>query len=97
MKLNQFSKVTYGNTSGGGLVALAFDIAQVTVADETQAKEWLTAHPGQGRILKTTRPVPRGMNMVVRNDFRATECGRLAGALSVQRRGVLEVVAAVTR
>lgn len=78
VKLNQFSKVTYGNTSGGGLVALSFDIADVTVADESQAKEWLTAHPGQARILKTTRPVPGGMNMVVRKDFCATECSRLA-------------------
>ena len=78
VKLAQFSKVTYGNTSGGGLVALSFDIADVTVADETQAKEWINAHPGQARILKTTRPVPGGMNMVVRKDFCATECGRLA-------------------
>ena len=38
VKLGQFSKVTYGNTSGGGLVALSFDMADVTVADETQAK-----------------------------------------------------------
>ena len=77
VKLGQFSKVTYGNTSGGGLVALSFDMADVTVADETQAKEWITQHPGQARILKTTRPVPGGMNMVVRKDFCATECGRL--------------------
>jgi hypothetical protein len=77
LKLGQFSKVTYGNTSGGGLVALSFDMADVTVADETQAKEWITQHPGQARILKTTRPVPGGMNMVVRKDFCATECARL--------------------
>ena len=77
LKLAQFSKVTYGNTSGGGLVALSFDMADVTVADETQAKEWITQHPGQARILKTTRPVPGGMNMVVRKDFCAVECGRL--------------------
>ena len=51
--------------------------ADVTVADETQAKEWITQHPGQARILKTTRPVPGGMNMVVRKDFCASECGRL--------------------
>ena len=78
VKLAQFSKVTYGNTSGGGLVALSFDIADVTVADEGQAKEWIAAHPGVARILKTTRPVPGGMNMVVRKDFCASECGRLA-------------------
>ncbi|HEX4232908.1 MAG TPA: rhodanese-like domain-containing protein [Caldimonas sp.] len=78
VKLSQFSKVTYGNTSGGGLVALSFDMADVTVADEAQAKEWITSHPGQVRILKTTRPVPGGMNMVVRRDFCATECARLS-------------------
>jgi hypothetical protein len=60
VKLGQFSKVTYGNTSGGGLVALSFDMADVTVADETQAKEWLAAHPGQARILARTRPFPAG-------------------------------------
>ena len=78
VKLAQFSKVTYGNTSGGGLVALAFDMADVTVADEAQAKEWIAAHPGQARILKTTRPVPGGMSMVVRKDFCATDCARLS-------------------
>ena len=76
-KLAQFSKVTYGNTSGGGLVALGFGMADVTVADEAQAKEWIAAHPGQGRILKATRPVPGGMNLVVRKDFCATDCARL--------------------
>jgi rhodanese-related sulfurtransferase len=77
IKLAQFAKVTYGNTSGGGLVALSFDVADVTVADEAQAKAWIAAHPGQARILKATRPVPGGMNMLVRKDFCATECGRL--------------------
>ena len=77
LKLGQFSKVTYGNTSGGGLVALAFGMADVTVADEAQAKEWIASHPGQGRILKVTRPVPGGMSMVVRKDFCATDCARL--------------------
>ncbi len=78
IKLGQFSKVTYGNTSGGGLVALSFDMADVTVADEAQAKEWLAAHPGQLHILKSTRPVPGGMSMVVRKDFCVTDCARLA-------------------
>jgi len=78
IKLAQFSKVTYGNTTGGGLVALSFDMADVTVADENQAREWLTAHPNQAHILKSTRPVPGGMSMVVRRDFCATDCARLS-------------------
>ena len=77
VKLSQFAKVTYGNTSGGGLVALGFGMADVTIADETQAKEWIASHPGQARILKATRPVPGGMSMVVRKDFCATDCSRL--------------------
>ena len=83
-KLSQFSKVTYGNTSGGGLVALGFDMADVTVADEAQAKEWIAAHPGQARILKTTRPVPgrhehgRAQGLL-RHRMRAPRrCGQLA-------------------
>jgi rhodanese-related sulfurtransferase len=77
IKLGQLSKVTYGNTSGGGLVALSFDMADVTIADEAQAKAWIAAHPGQAHILKATRPVPGGMSMVVRRDFCATDCARL--------------------
>jgi len=82
IKLAQFAKVTYGNTSGGGLVALGYDMADVTIADEGQAKEWIAAHPGQARILKTTRPVPGGMSMVVRKDFCATDCSRLSDWVS---------------
>jgi rhodanese-related sulfurtransferase len=78
MTLSQFSKVTYGNTSGGGLVALMLQMADVTVASEAEAKEWIAAHPGQARILKTSRPVPSGLNVVARKDWCATECGRLA-------------------
>jgi rhodanese-related sulfurtransferase len=78
VKLNQFAKVTYGNTSGGGLVALSFDMADVTVADKKQATDWIAAHPGQAKILKETRAVPGGMSMVVRKDFCASECGRIA-------------------
>lgn len=77
MTLSQFSKVTYGNTSGGGLVALMFKMADVTVASEAEAKEWIAAHPGQARILKTSRPVPSGLNIVARKDWCASECGRL--------------------
>jgi len=82
VKLAQFAKVTYGSTSGGCLVALGLGMADVTIADEAQAKEWIAAHPGQGRILKTTRPVPGGMSMVVRKDFCAIDCARLSDWVS---------------
>ena len=78
IKLAKFSNVTYGNTSGGGLYALAFDIADVTIAEKSEAERWIAAHPGRARILKSTRPVPGGLNVVVRKDFCASECARLA-------------------
>jgi len=78
LTLSQFSKVTYGNTSGAGLFALMFKMADATVASESEAKAWIELHPGLARILKTTRPVPSGLNIVVRKDFCATECGRIA-------------------
>lgn len=77
IKLSQLSHVEYGNTSGGGLVALEFRMIDATIADEAQARAWIAAHPNKGHILKSTRPVPGGMSMVVRKDFCVTECGRL--------------------
>lgn len=78
LTLSQFAKVTYGNTSGAGLFALMFKMTDATIASESEAKAWIELHPGLARILKTTRPVPSGLNVVVRKDFCATECGRIA-------------------
>jgi rhodanese-related sulfurtransferase len=78
IKLAQFGKVTYGNTSAGGLVALAFGLADATVADEAEARDWLAKNPGRATVLKMTRPVPAGMNIVVRKDVCATECAKIA-------------------
>ena len=50
VKLSQFAKVTYGTTSGGGLVALSFDMADVTVADESRPRT------GSPRILDRAHP-----------------------------------------
>ena len=50
-----------------------------------QGSGW-PAHPGQARILKTTRPVPGGMSMVVRKDFCATDCARLTEWVNSARR-----------
>ena len=77
LKLDQFSKLTYGNTSGGGLMAMSLDMTDATIADEAQAREWISANPGKARILKATRPVPGGMSLVVRKDFCATDCARV--------------------
>ena len=77
VKLSQFKQVTYGNTSAAGLVALSFGLADATITDAAQARDWLLAHPGEATLLKSTRPVPGGMSLVVRKDLCATDCTRL--------------------
>ena len=77
VKLSEFKQVTYGNTSAAGLVALSFGIADATIADAAQARDWLLAHPGEATVLKSTRPVPGGVSLVVRKDLCATACAKL--------------------
>ena len=77
VKLSQFRQVTYGNTSAAGLVALSFGVADATIADAAQARNWLLVHPGEATVLKSTRPVPGGMSLMVRNDLCAADCARL--------------------
>jgi rhodanese-related sulfurtransferase len=77
IKLTQLGKVTYGNTSAGGLLALLLGMADATIADEAQAREWVKQNPGKGSILKLTRPVPGGSNLLVRRDLCAVDCPKL--------------------
>ena len=71
--INGFQKVTYARTSGAGLLALESNLSDVTVAEEGEAKKWMDAHPGVGRILKTTREVPAGMAIVVKKTMPLAE------------------------
>lgn len=73
-----FAKVTQGNTASGGLIALTLGVADVTIADAEQAHEWIAKNPGKGHVLRASRALPGGMNIVVRNDVCAAQCPRLA-------------------
>ena len=77
IKLAQLASVTYGNTSDGGMLAMSLGMADATIAEESQAREWVAKNPSQGRILKTSRPVPGGANLVVRKDLCASLCATL--------------------
>jgi rhodanese-related sulfurtransferase len=77
VKLTQFASVTYGNTSDGGMLSMSLGMADATIAEESQAKDWIAKNPGQGHILKTSRPVPGGANLVVRKDYCASLCPKL--------------------
>ena len=79
VKLPQLASVTYGNTSEGGLLAMSLGMADATIAEESQARDWVAKNPGKAHILKTTRPVPGGANLVVRKDICATVCPKLIG------------------
>ncbi|MGH6610236.1 MAG: rhodanese-like domain-containing protein, partial [Burkholderiaceae bacterium] len=60
--------VTYGQTSGAGLISVAGGGAEATVALESEWKEWQQAHPKSGVVLATSRDMPGGVSVVVKKD-----------------------------
>jgi len=61
-------QVTYGQTSGAGLISMVGGGAEATVALESEWKEWLQAHPKSGVVLATSRDMPSGVSVVVKKD-----------------------------
>ena len=61
-------QVTYGQTSGAGLISVAGGGAEATVALESEWKEWSQAHPKTGVVLATSRDMPSGVSVVVKKD-----------------------------
>lgn len=61
-------QVTYGQTSGAGLITVAGGGAEATVALESEWKEWSQAHPKTGVVLATSRDMPSGVSVVVKKD-----------------------------
>ncbi len=61
-------QVTYGQTSGAGLISVAGGGAEATVALESEWKEWLQTHPKSGVVLATSRDMPSGVSVVVKKD-----------------------------
>ncbi len=61
-------RVTYGQTSGAGLITVAGGGADATVALESEWKEWSQAHPKSGVVLATSRDMPGGVSVVVKKD-----------------------------
>ena len=71
--IKRFGSVSYGKTSGGGLLALATNLADVTIAEQEEARKWIKENPDAGSILKATRPVPAGAAVMVRSDLGEAE------------------------
>ncbi len=69
--LKTFREVMYRRTSGAGLFAVETGIVDATVAKRADAALWLKANPGKGTVLLTSRPVPGGLSVVVRENVPA--------------------------
>jgi rhodanese-related sulfurtransferase len=61
-------QVTYGQTSGAGLISLAGGGTEATVALESEWKQWSQSHPKSGVVLATSREMPSGVTVVVKKD-----------------------------
>jgi rhodanese-related sulfurtransferase len=75
--LKSLDKITYGTTSGAGLIALQFKLADATFADDAEVKQWIAQHPGEGHILSTSRKIPAGMAISVLKTMSATDSAAL--------------------
>ena len=61
-------QVTYGQTSGAGLISVAGGGAEATVALESEWQEWSKQNPKLGVVLATSRDMPGGVAVVVKKD-----------------------------
>jgi len=71
--MKSLKQTVFGKTSGAGLLALSMNLADVTIAEQTEAQEWMKANPGVAKILKISRPVPSGMAVMVRKNLPETD------------------------
>ncbi len=61
-------KVTYGQTSGAGLISVAGGGSDATVALESEWKQWSQTHPKSSVVLATSRDMPGGVSVVVKKE-----------------------------
>ena len=77
--LKMFDDVMYRKTSGAGLFALASGIVDATVAKRSEADEWAKQNPGKGAVLLTSKPVPGGVSVAVRQSLAEPARSKLVG------------------
>jgi len=64
-------KVTYGQTSGAGLLTVAGGGADATVALESEWNEWSKSQKTPGHVLAVSRPMPGGLGVSVKKTLPA--------------------------
>jgi rhodanese-related sulfurtransferase/ABC-type phosphate/phosphonate transport system substrate-binding protein len=70
--LKMFQQVLYRNTSGAGLFAIDAMLVDATVAKRPDVQNWIQTKNSNVVVLLTSRPVPGGMSIVVKNDLPET-------------------------
>jgi rhodanese-related sulfurtransferase len=71
MTTRALKDVTYGQTSGAGLLTLAGGATDVTVALESEWLEWSKAQKSPGQVLAASRPIPAGLSVSVKKSLPA--------------------------
>ncbi|MBC3935421.1 rhodanese-like domain-containing protein [Undibacterium rugosum] len=69
LSLKSLKSVTYGKTSGAGLLALSANIADVTIASKAEAEVWMKANPQVAVVLKSTPELPSGLALMVKKSM----------------------------
>jgi len=72
MTTRALKEVTYGQTSGAGLLTLAGGATDATVALETEWLEWSKSQKSPGQVLAASRPIPAGLSVVVKKSLPAS-------------------------
>ena len=83
VKLSDFGAVFISGSYEVGAFAIGKKLSSATVLPETTAKAWLDVHPGQGRIIELSAPVP-GQTLVVKRSLNLATKQRLASWFAAQ-------------
>ncbi|MEO8751216.1 MAG: rhodanese-like domain-containing protein [Casimicrobiaceae bacterium] len=67
--LKMFQQVFYRNTSGAGLFAIDAGLVDATVAKRPDIESWVQSKNSKVAVMLSSRPVPGGMSVVVKNDL----------------------------
>jgi rhodanese-related sulfurtransferase len=77
--LKMFQNVLYRNTSGAGLFAIDASLVDATVAKRPDVEAWVQTKNSKVTVLLSSRPVPGGMSVVVKNDLSDATRAKLDG------------------
>ena len=71
MTTRTLNKVTYGQTSGAGLLSVAGGAADATIALESEWIEWSKTQKSPGQVLAISRAMPGGLGVAVKKSLPA--------------------------